>query len=71
MSVRGEQKVINVNGVIYDAVTSRSTMISCAGCEFHVVACHLVGCYPGERADKMWAIWKRRITNTPAEGALP
>jgi hypothetical protein len=69
MSVRGEQKVINVNGVIYDAVTSRSTTISCAACELPVLYCDRVGCYPGERADKMWTIWKRRITNTPAEGA--
>jgi hypothetical protein len=70
MSVRGEQKTINVDGVIYDAVTFTQGSVSCVGCELPGMACAMTACYPGERDDGLWAIWKRRITNTPVEATL-
>jgi len=70
MSVRGEQKTINVDGVIYDAVTFTKITLSCVGCEMPGMACVMTACYPGERDDGLWAIWKRRITNTPVEATL-
>ena len=67
MNGERSQKVTNVDGVIYDAVTFRSPG-SCMGCELPLRACNKVACYPGERDDRLWAIWKRRSTNTPVEG---
>ncbi len=72
MSVRCEQKVIKVAGVIYDAVILPKNQFGCEGCAFspNGISCPGVGCLPAERDDRMYAIWKRRITHSPAEGAL-
>jgi hypothetical protein len=71
MSGRYEQKTINSDGVIYDVVTlKRIPAKSCLGCELPGMSCYRVGCYPFERDDGLWAIWKRRITNTPVEATL-
>jgi hypothetical protein len=71
MSGARAQKTINADGVIYDAVTFKQGAISCLGCELPGMVCAQTACYPGERDDGLWAIWKRRITNTPVEGTLP
>ena len=68
MSVRA-QTTIDVNGVPYDAVTFKQAALCCVGCALSGRACWDVGCYPDHRADGLWAIWKRRITDTPVEGS--
>ena len=68
MSGERSQKVTNVDGVIYDAVTFRG-WTDCRWCDLSsTVACDRVGCFPEDRDDRLWAIWKRRVTNTPVEG---
>ena len=70
MSGRTEQTTSNADGVIYDAGTVKQGAISCLGCELPGMVCAQTACYPGERDDGLWAIWKRRITNTPVEASL-
>ena len=64
-----EQKVMDVGGTRYDAVTMKYECQNCAGCAFvgAPLTCAIAGCLPAERDDGMYAIWMRRITNTPVE----
>jgi hypothetical protein len=72
MNERGEQKVINVSGVIYDAVILPKNQFGCEGFAFSAngISCLGAGCLPVERDDGMYAIWKRRITHSSVEATL-
>jgi hypothetical protein len=64
------QTMVCVAGTIHDAVILPEREFCCEGCDLRFPTCALVGCVPMDRADGRFAIWKRRVTNTPVEASL-